>query len=224
MLRSFHRQAGFTLVEIAAVMVIVGLLYGSVLKNQELMAGATAKRLANDFRAIPTAIHTYQSLYRALPGDDRTAAQHVANAEQATTPASKAGDGRIDGAWGSLTRTDESYLMWQHLRLAGLYSGTPEVPAAPTIADAYNQRNGVDGRIGVTSDQVLTTGPWPAAFFACSSGVEGRLVRRVDRMLDDDDTLAGHLRAICAGECVTGPGIKLTAANDSGTFTLCAGF
>lgn len=224
MFRSPHNQAGFTLVEIAAVMVIVGLLYGSVLKNQELMAGATAKRLANDFRAIPTAIHTYQSLYRALPGDDRAVSQHLANATPATTPAGKGGDGRIDGAWNSLAATDESYLLWQHLRLAGLYSGTAEVPAAPTAGDAYNPRNGVDGRIGVTSDTVFTTGSWPAAFFACSSGIEGRLARRVERMLDDDNTLTGHLRVICAGECSAGPGVVLSGANDSGDYTICAGF
>jgi prepilin-type N-terminal cleavage/methylation domain-containing protein len=222
MFRPIHRQAGFTLVEVAAVMVIAGLIYGSVLKNQELVASATAKRLVNDFRAITTAVRTYQSQYRSLPGDDRAVAQHVAAATQATTPAGRIGDARIDGAWNSLTATDESYLVWQHLRLARLLGGTADVPAAPAAGDAYNPRNGVDGRIGITSDTVLTTGSWPVAYFACTSGIAGRLARRVDFLLDDGNTLSGDLRAICEGECSAGPGVNVTFANENASYTICA--
>jgi prepilin-type N-terminal cleavage/methylation domain-containing protein len=224
MFRSIRRQAGFTLVEIAAVLVIAGLIYGSVLKNQELVASATAKRLASDFRTVTTAVHTYQGLHRSLPGDDRAVPQHVAGALQATTPAGRIGDARIDGAWNSLTATDESYLLWQHLRLAGLFGGSAAVPAAPAAGDDYNPRNGVDGRVGITSDMVLTAGSWPAAFFACSSGIQGRLARRVDWMLDDGNTLSGNVRVICEDECSTGPGVNVTFANESELYTVCAAF
>ena len=221
MFRPIHRQAGFTMVEIAAVMVIAGLLYGSVMKNQELVASATAKRLANDFNTVTTAVRTYQGMYRSLPGDDRAADQHVDGAMLATTPAGSIGNASIDGAWNSLTETDESYLLWQHLRLARIVGGTTEVPPAPTAGDAYNQRNGADGRIGVTSGPVLTAGSWPAALFACASGIEGRLARRVDRMLDDGSTVSGSVRVICEGECASGAGINLTPANEAGIYTLC---
>ena len=50
--RSPYRQAGFTLVEIAIVLVIIGLLLGGVLKGQELVNNAKVKNLANDFRAV----------------------------------------------------------------------------------------------------------------------------------------------------------------------------
>ncbi|MBI5786349.1 MAG: type II secretion system protein [Rhodocyclales bacterium] len=222
MFRPIRRQAGFTMVEIAAVMVIGGLIYGSVLKNQELVASATAKRLANDFTTVTTAVRTYEGLYRSLPGDDRAATDHVGGAMQATTPAGSIGNARIDGAWNSLTETDESYLVWQHLRLARIVGGSTEVPAAPTEGDPYNPRNGAEGRIGVTSAPVLTSASWPAALFTCSSGVDGRLARRIDRMLDDGDTRAGDLRVICEGECSSGPGVALTLANEAGTYTLCA--
>jgi prepilin-type N-terminal cleavage/methylation domain-containing protein len=222
MFRPIRRQAGFTMVEVAAVMVIGGLIYGSVLKNQELVASATAKRLANDFSTVTAAVRTYQGLYQSLPGDDRVAGQHVGGAMVATTPANSIGNARIDGDWNSLTETDESYLVWQHLRLAGILGGNTDVPSTPATGDPYNQRNGVDGRIGVTGTAVLTAGSWPAALFACSAGIDGRLARRMDRMLDDGNTLAGDLRVICADECSAGPGIGLTADNEAGVYTVCA--
>jgi prepilin-type N-terminal cleavage/methylation domain-containing protein len=54
------RQAGFTLVEIAIVLVIIGLLLGGVLKGQELINSAKVKNFATDFRNIPLFIYGYQ--------------------------------------------------------------------------------------------------------------------------------------------------------------------
>ncbi len=64
------RQSGFTLVEIAIVLVIIGLLLGGILKGQELINSAKVKNLANDFRIIPTYIYGYQDKYKSIPGDD----------------------------------------------------------------------------------------------------------------------------------------------------------
>ncbi|HXF18719.1 MAG TPA: prepilin-type N-terminal cleavage/methylation domain-containing protein, partial [Burkholderiales bacterium] len=50
------RQGGFTLIEIAIVLVIIGLLLGGVLKGQELINNARVKSFANDFRNIPVYI------------------------------------------------------------------------------------------------------------------------------------------------------------------------
>ena len=49
-------QSGFTLVEIAIVLLIVGLLLGGVLKGQELIDSAKAKNLAQDLRNIPAMV------------------------------------------------------------------------------------------------------------------------------------------------------------------------
>jgi len=64
------KQSGFTLVEIAIVLVIVGLLLGGVLKGQELITSSRAKSLYADKSAIQTAVNTYQDRFRAVPGDD----------------------------------------------------------------------------------------------------------------------------------------------------------
>ena len=72
-----RNQSGFTLIEIAIVLVIIGLLLGGVLKGQELVNSAKVKSLANDFKNIPALIYGYQDKYRALPGDDAKADTHV---------------------------------------------------------------------------------------------------------------------------------------------------
>ena len=67
------KQSGFTLVEIAIVLVIVGLLLGGVLKGQELITSGKAKALYADRAAIQTAYNTYNDRFRAVPGDDNAA-------------------------------------------------------------------------------------------------------------------------------------------------------
>ena len=63
-LSSRKAQGGFTLVEIAIVLVIIGLLLGGVLKGQELIENAKIKNLANDIRGVSTAYYTYIDRYR----------------------------------------------------------------------------------------------------------------------------------------------------------------
>ena len=65
-----HRQSGFTLVEIAIVLVIIGLLLGGILKGQEMITQARIKNVINDFNGITAAYFSYQDRYRAIPGDD----------------------------------------------------------------------------------------------------------------------------------------------------------
>src|SRR5690606_2396445 len=141
-----HRQKGFTLVEIAIVLVISGLLLGGVLKGQELINSAKVKNMANDFRNIPIYIYGYQDRFKALPGDDANADKRHADATKATKPANSQGNGKIEGDWNSEDAADESVLFWQHIRLAGLATG-----ATNPADDGYFPTNVDGGRIGVQS-------------------------------------------------------------------------
>ena len=73
-MNSVRKSQGFTLVEIAIVLVIIGLLLGGILKGQEMITQAKIKNVINDFNGITVAITSYQDRYRALPGDDPNAA------------------------------------------------------------------------------------------------------------------------------------------------------
>lgn len=123
-----RKQQGFTLVEIAIVMVIIGLLLGGVLKGQEVITNARLKRVVSDFNAISAAVFTYQDRYRALPGDDRTASSKFTS----TPPANGTGNGQIAGNFYSTNDSDESRLVWRHLREAGLVAGSEDDFEQPT--------------------------------------------------------------------------------------------
>jgi len=207
-----NSQSGFTLVEIAIVLVIIGLLLGGVLKGQELINSAKVKNLANDFRTIPTMVFAYQDKFRALPGDDRAAAAHVAGVPPATNGD---GNGRIDGAWDAPTPcATESCNFWQHVRLANLASGSTD----PTSAD-YIPRNSEGRPIGITG--VSPVAGWAGNFFVCSSGIQGRFVRQLDITSDDGNTSTGSIRVIAADDGQAIPA-NLTPADDARLFTVCS--
>ncbi|HMM54139.1 MAG TPA: prepilin-type N-terminal cleavage/methylation domain-containing protein [Candidatus Desulfobacillus sp.] len=216
-------QKGFTLVEIAIVLVIIGLLLGGVLKGQELINSAKVKNLANDFRNISTFVYAYQDKYRALPGDDQAADKHLgATASNASSPAGTLGNGRINGDWNSKTKTDESVLFWQHVRLAGLATGTPVVGDL-TLADEYVPKNSDGGRIGVTGDAVFTGTPaWVSNIFICSSNIQGRFARQLDTTVDDGNTTTGTMRVLCVNECEkSGAFVEVKPEDDSKVYTVC---
>ncbi|HET7400185.1 MAG TPA: prepilin-type N-terminal cleavage/methylation domain-containing protein [Usitatibacter sp.] len=215
------QQSGFTLVEIAIVLVIIGLLLGGILKGQELINSAKVKNLANDFRVIPTYIYAYQDKYRALPGDDAQVVAHNGGV-LATTPSGKQGDGVIEGKWDSTTATDESVLFWNHIRKAGLMSGTDTVGAFDD-ADPYTPKNALGGRIGISGNGSSAT-PYitgmSGSYQICSKGIPGKFAKQLDIQMDDGDPSKGNMQAIKDGSA-SGVGVAIPAADDDATFTVC---
>ncbi len=136
-----HNQSGFTLIEIAIVLVIIGLLIGAVLKGQELINSAKVKNLANDFKNIPIYIYGYQDKFKALPGDQFQSSLDTqflpANTGTACTPfvalRCNPNSGVIDGLWNARDISSESFVFWQHVRLAGFSPGSTiaNLAAAP---------------------------------------------------------------------------------------------
>src|SRR6516162_4512119 len=129
---STRKQAGFTLVEIAIVLVIIGLLLGGILKGQEMITQAKIKNVINDMTGVAAAVYAYQDRYRALPGDDKNAGTRWQTGANATSSGN--GDGVINGTYlaaapATLTSaasdgSQESVMFWHHLRLAGFVQGT----------------------------------------------------------------------------------------------------
>ena len=60
-------QKGFTLVEIAIVLVIIGLLLGGVLKGQELIENAKIKSIAKDMENMAAGYYSYQDRKSEYP-------------------------------------------------------------------------------------------------------------------------------------------------------------
>src|SRR3989442_3754640 len=92
------RMQGFTLVEIAIVLVIIGLLLGGILKGQEMITQAKIKNVIADFSGVSAAYHGYQDRYRAIPGDDPNAATRWASMTN-PAPVQGNGDGIVAGTY-----------------------------------------------------------------------------------------------------------------------------
>jgi prepilin-type N-terminal cleavage/methylation domain-containing protein len=187
------KQSGFTLVEIAIVLVIIGLLLGGILKGQEMITQAKIKNVIADFSGVSAAYHGYQDRYRAIPGDDPNAATRWAVAP-AATPGN--GNGVLAGAYNSATATDESRLWWDHLRRAGFISGTGTVQPF----------NAVNGQIGVqTGDAQASVGPTMlnatggtgfVGLIMCSANLPDKIAIAVDTQMDDGASNLGTVRGL----------------------------
>lgn len=210
------KEQGFSLIELAIVLVIAGLLLAGVMRGQELIANAKVKSLASDFRNIPTYFYGYQDRFRALPGDDHAADAHVSGAVATTT--GQAQNGLIQGNWNSATNTDESFLVWQHLRLAGLATGATDITSAQ-----YAPRNSEGGQLGVTSVAALgavTAGTFNSAHAMCSDGILGRYAQQLDTMLDDGAGNSGAMRIVVNGT----PGSGEAAPAAASAYLVCMSF
>lgn len=210
------KAAGFTLIELAIVLVIIGLLLGGVLKGQELVHSAKVKSLASDFRNIQTFIYSYQDKYRALPGDDAASTLHTGCASAANgSCADGDGDGLIEGNWDSTTPADESVRFWQHIRLAGLAAG-----ATDPSNSAFYPRNADGGRIGIQSASVAGATPsgLNGAYIACSAGLLGRYAKHLDTLMDDGATSTGAVRTY---NTVAGGWLATSNVDDSAHYNVC---
>lgn len=225
------QQSGFTLVEIAIVLVIIGLLLGGVLKGQELVNSAKVKNFVGDFKAIPLFIYGYQDKYKALPGDDRQAATHLGSGATLAPTSTTLGNGRIEGNYNSETNTDESLAFWQHVRLANLASGSTDFSSATAIA-ASVPRNADGGRIGIQSTSPIST--MTGSYFVCSDGIQGKFAKQIDITMDDGNTAAGSVRVMASGYTGTAatavPTTSTTGTDpitgivDDTTYTVCVSF
>lgn len=221
-----RNQSGFTLIEIAIVLVIIGLLLGGVMKGQELINSAKVKNLAGDFKNVPLFIYSYQDKYRALPGDDLNSVNHVSGVAATTPVLADVGNGLINGNWDSLTVTDESVKFWQQIRLAGLAAGPTVLPASITSqADPFLQQNSVGGRVGIESGS--TTPPitnLKGAYIVCSMHILGKFAKQLDTTMDDGVGNTGSIMSALESSYVTGtPSAGVPQPDDATLYTVCMG-
>lgn len=195
-MKSIRDQKGFTLVELAIVLVIIGLILGAVLKGQALIDSARLKRAYNLEREVLAAVYTYMDKYSKYPGDDNNV-----NGRWGLTNGNN--DGLITGFSTACVAADttETCLAWREMRLAGLLSGDTTSAVNPN-----NPYGGVAG-IGTTAVQGLTD-QWIGL-----TNIPYDVCETLDMQYDDGTATAGYSTG-----SIRGSGDYNTAT--SGTFTL----
>jgi prepilin-type N-terminal cleavage/methylation domain-containing protein len=180
------RQHGFTLIEIAIVLVIMGLLLGGVLKGQELITSARVRNMVSQQDGIKAAYFGFLDRFRALPGDYVAATTNI-------NGATKNGDG--DGQIEKTNGTDrEDVLAWEHLSQAGFIAGAYKYatdysptsglvnPYGSYIVLRYDADYGDSGT--ASSRHNLKTG----------AQVPADILAEMDRKIDDGNPYAGSFR------------------------------
>ena len=233
-------EQGFTLVELAIVMVIIGLLIGGILKGQELINNARIGSTVSQLKGLDAALNTFRDKYNALPGDIAAPATRLPNCT--TAPCNTAGtagtigNGRIE-ATGSVvhatpTAGSEAGLAFVHLHAADLISGIN-----PSLGQTFGGQfptASVGGGMWVAySGEVVGGTSLPAGrHYAALSGVIGTnqdgtgafnstTAAQIDRKLDDGRPQTGGVQTFGTG-CFTGAAAAAVynEADGGGTCTL----
>ncbi len=176
-----RKRLGFTLVELAIVLVIIGIILGAVLKGQELINSAKETRLYNQYREMLAAVYTYYDKFNAWPGDDPQAQTHLGS----TSTGNGDGDGLIDGGFVSActdSSTQESCLIWEHLRLANIIAGSGRA----------NPRNIFGGAIRIAWGNINSVG----ANWISFDNIPEDVAVQIDTKYDDGKQNKGSIQAL----------------------------
>ncbi len=217
-------EAGFTLVELAIVMIIIGLLIAGVLKGQEMIANAQVTSTVAQVKAIDAATAGFDDKYGALPGDIRNAADRLVNCDNAPCNASGDGNGRVEEGFDAAP-SGEGEAFFAHLSAANLLSGVNPIDDTDEFGAKYPEAEvgggfhfsyaGGDTELisaqGVDGD-TFRSGHYLVLHNDAAGGVDTTGVItpnqafRIDNKLDDGLSDAGSVVAAGAADCVDGSG------------------
>lgn len=202
---TMRKNKGFTLIEIAIVLVIIGLLLGGVLKGQELITGARVRNIVQQQDGVKAAYFGFLDRFRALPGDYSQATANITGINTGTgacgaTAGNGNGDGQILNATGN-----EDTLVFEHLSKAGFINGT--YTCATGAPNPQTSPTNPYGQPLTLAYDALYLGAGTNARHNLKTGgqIPSDIVAEIDRKIDDGNPNQGSFRALTAQTaCVTG--------------------
>ncbi len=183
-----HKQTGFTLIEIAIVLVIIGLLLGGVLKGQELITSARVRNLISQQDGVKAAFFGFQDRFRAYPGDYTGA---VVNIPNISTVACNSGVGNGNGR---IESGDEARLAWEHMSKAGFIAGSFTCAASDSATTTPVNPYGIYLEVvydGIYGAGTTTTPSPPRHNVKTGAQIPVELIAEMDRKIDDGNPNTG---------------------------------
>ncbi len=193
---NYKKQSGFTLVEIAIVLVIIGLLLGGILKGQELINSARVRNLADQNSGIQAAYYGFIDRYRQVPGDWATASAETAIG--VTIYEGGNGNGRIDKA------LPESAAVWEQLAKSGFLGGGFTPADGTEISDEPAYRlfapiNAFNGTLTLNRNADYEGTASTRLNLHIGNNIPVAIARELDVKVDDSKPLTGVLRLTLDG-------------------------
>ncbi len=177
-LQRIHREAGFSIIEAAIAIVILGAVFMMVLKASAFVD--TMRAFLAGYQIHQAKIGLYAAEHHYLPGDDPNAPRKFGRPPAVTmqmgATLSHTGNDEIDGLLADVVNANgEHFMAWRDLRYAGLIDGDPELAGASALPQ--NEFGGVygfdEGNLGQKAGSL------------CLTRVPGRAAEMIDRRIDD---------------------------------------
>lgn len=203
-----RKQDGFTLIEIAIVLVIIGLLLGGVLKGQELITSARVRNLISQQDGVKAAFFGFLDRYRAYPGDY---GQAVANIPGCAACQNGNNNGQIRTIAAG-DAVDEQIAVWEHLSRAGFINGSYTY-AAGAETNTSAPTNPYGRYLQMIYDNVYDGAPTTRHNLKTGNQIPSDILAEVDRKVDDGVATGGSFRFSAYPGQSTGGGTAPTAAS-----------
>lgn len=219
-------EKGFTLVELAIVMTIIGLLIGGILKGQAMIENARISGHIAQTQSYTAAIATFRDVNSSLPGDFSNATRRLPGCTAANNCVNGDDSGTIGTSYSGLGwgltfggLDEENAQFWKHLALADLISGidtsnntTPEFGKThPTskygggfhiIHYLKDPLTSAVGHVLHTSNSPLITHTWAGA--TGRSVFSPSVAAKIDRKIDDGGSITGYVQSVSNAWAVCG--------------------
>ncbi len=220
---------GFSLVELAIVLTIVGILAGAVIAAQSMIRASKIQGVVEEVEAYRRGVHEFETQYQGLPGDFVLATSQTAW----TAAVNGNGDGQIS-PWNT-----EGLQAWYHLMqtklIPGRYTGAvssamavigTNIPASKinkaagysfyyiAPADAIWKHSDTPGTAAVTVTNnsvgnVLVLGGQTAASFSSTTILSQNEAKAIDTKADDGWPDSGRVQSRVGTACTTTSGGRM---------------
>ena len=187
-MNQLRNSKGFTLIEMAIVLVIIGIILGAVLKGGDLIDNAKEKKFKSEISTLVTSYYNYYDKYGRIPGDDNTATARWA----------AAANGNNNGLINTAAELSPQTGTLDHLRRAGFINDQPVNTNTAFTSLVYNG-------VTINFDSALSVVQFgKGSNYLTMAGMSAEDMSAYDSKYDDGNSGTGDVQSAVPAAYATG--------------------